>query len=191
MRDKLINIGREILAGIGLAAFMIALILLALRCSYIEAEAQQVAVHEDVRVSRVQSGISAVLDEADAVPDGVPADLWMIFVKYGTEDVPAQVLAGVAKVESDFDCRCVTGVCYGLMQIHSRWEFDRLGGDDWSDPDASVRVCSEILNEHVARYGSLHRALMVYNEGNKGNREGTSRYSRKVMRYAREYEERR
>lgn len=180
------KIVKEILAGLGLAAFVLAAVVVGLRADYVEAH----PVMEELQLQpvRVQAGVSSVIDEARECPDGVPADLWLIFRKYGTEAVPAEILAGVAKVESDFDPDCVTGVCYGLMQLHSKWEFDRLHGDDWRDPDASVRVCSEILNEHVARYGTLTRALMVYNEGNKGNREGTSWYSRTVKKWAAQYE---
>lgn len=180
---------KEILAGLSMAALLIGSVLLACRWSYIEAA----AAHEDLHGNRITGGITTVLMAADELPDlrpapeGVPAELWEIFKRYATEDVPAEILAGVAKVESDFNSDCVTGVCYGLMQLHSRWEFDRLRGDDWSDPDASVRVCAEILNEHVRRYGSINRALMVYNEGNKGNREGTSKYSRAVKKWAEVY----
>ena len=184
-KSKLIQIGKEILAGLSMAALLIGMVALGLRADYVEAHPVEQTI--EVQPLRVQSGISGVMDEAKEVPDGVPADLWLIFRRYGTEAVPAEILAGVAKVESDFDADCVTGVCYGLMQLHSRWEFDRLRGDDWSDPEASVRVCAEILNEHVARYGSLTRALMVYNEGGKGNREGTSWYSRTVKKWAESY----
>lgn len=176
---------KELLAGLSMAALLIGLVIGGLRWDYVEAHPVEQAV--EIQPVRVQAGVSSVIDEAREVPDGVPADLWLIFRRYGTEAVPAHVLAGVAKVESDFDANCVTGVCYGLMQLHSRWEFDRLNGDDWSDPEASVRVCAEILNEYVARYGSLTRALMVYNEGGKGNREGTSWYSRTVKKWAEVY----
>lgn len=176
---------KELLAGLSMAALLIGLVIGGLRWDYVEAH----PVMDEIQLQpvRVQAGVSSVIDEARECPDGVPADLWLIFRRYGTEAVPAEILAGVAKVESDFDAECVTGVCYGLMQLHSKWEFDRLRGDDWSDPEASVRVCSEILNEHVARYGTLTRALMVYNEGNRGNREGTSWYSRTVKRWAESY----
>lgn len=180
------RIMQEVAAGLGLAAFMLGLIVLGLRADYVEAHPVEQTI--DVQPIRVQSGISGVMDEAREVPDGVPADLWLLFRQYATEEVPAELLAAVAKVESDFDPTCITGVCYGLMQIHSKWEFGYLHGDDWSDPEASIRACSEILTGHVRRYGSIHRALMVYNEGGAGNREGTSKYSRKVIRYCEQYQ---
>lgn len=171
---------RELLAGISMAVLIIGVIVLGLRADYVEASAEDALVRPVAGICRYEL--------PDPVPEGVPEDLWRLFRRYETEEVSAYVLAGVAKVESDFDPECITGVCYGLMQIHSKWEFGYLHGGDWSDPEASIRACSEILTGHVRRYGSIHRALMVYNEGNAGNREGTSKYSRKVMRYCEQYQ---
>lgn len=124
-------------------------------------------------------------------PDGVPQKVWDYCREFATDHVSAYVLAGVAKVESDFNARCITGKCYGLMQIHSVWEFDRFRrSETWDDPRASVRVCAEILNEHWARYHSIHKALAVYNQGWSGAKAAPTSYSEKVMTWANIYKER-
>lgn len=121
-------------------------------------------------------------------PDGVPQKIWDYCREFATDHVSAYVLAGVAKVESDFNAKCITGKCYGLMQIHSVWEFDRFKrSESWDDPRASVRVCAEILNEHWNRYHSIHKALAVYNQGWSGANYDKTSYSSKVMTWANVY----
>lgn len=121
-------------------------------------------------------------------PDGVPQKVWDYCREFATDHVSAYVLAGVAKVESDFNAKCVTGKCYGLMQIHSVWEFDRFRrSETWDDPRASVRVCAEILNEHWAKYRSVRKALQVYNMGWAGAKYDSTSYSDKVLTWANVY----
>lgn len=121
-------------------------------------------------------------------PDGVPQKVWDYCREFATDHVSAYVLAGVAKVESDFNAKCITGKCYGLMQIHSVWEFDRFRrSESWDDPRASVRVCAEILNEHWAKYRSVRKALQVYNMGWAGAKYDSTSYSDKVLTWANVY----
>lgn len=121
-------------------------------------------------------------------PDGVPQKIWDFCREFATDHVSAYVLAGVAKVESDFNAKCITGKCYGLMQIHSVWEFDRFRrSESWDDPRASVRVCAEILNEHWAKYRSVRKALQIYNMGWAGAKYDSTSYSDKVLTWANVY----
>lgn len=123
-------------------------------------------------------------------PGGVPQKIWGYCLEFETEHISAYILAGVAKVESDFNPRCITGKCFGLMQIHQTWEFDRFKrSESWDDPRASVRVCAEILEEHWQRYHSVRKALQVYNMGWSGANYDKTSYSDKVIRYAEKYKE--
>lgn len=123
-------------------------------------------------------------------PAGVPQNIWDICREYETAHISAYILAGVAKVESDFNPRCITGKCYGLMQVHEVWEFDRFRrSETWDSPRASVRVCAEILEEHWQRYKSVRKALQVYNQGWAGAKYDRTSYSDKVIRFAEKYKE--
>lgn len=89
-------------------------------------------------------------------------------------DLPAGLLLAVAEVESDFDPRCRTGVCLGLMQINSRYvtEYAALAGmESWDlyDPEDSMRIAASMLADYMTRYeGDIHFALMAYNLGEYG-----------------------
>ena len=108
-------------------------------------------------------------------------------------DLPAGLLLAVAEVESDFDPRCRTGACLGLMQINSRYvtEYAALAGmESWDlyDPEDSMRIAASMLADYMTRYeGDIHFALMAYNLGEWGaktKRKGgvqTTGYSRKVV----------
>lgn len=168
---------------------------------------------EEVQTQRVTAGIAAyretMVDTLDAAaeeskaaakkaaaekvykaPSGVPQKIWNYCREFATEHISAYILAGVAKVESDFNPKCITGKCYGLMQIHQTWEFDRFRrSESWDDPRASVRVCAEILEEHWQRYHSVRKALQVYNMGWAGAKYDRTSYSDKVIRYAEKYKE--
>lgn len=143
---------------------------------------------ETVKAEESRAAAEAAAARYRKAPDGVPQKVWDYCREFATDHVSAYVLAGVAKVESDFDAKCVTGKCYGLMQVHSFWEFDRFRrSETWDDPRASVRVCAEILNEHWDRYHSIHKALAVYNQGWSGAKEAPTGYSEKVMTWAQIY----
>lgn len=108
-------------------------------------------------------------------------------------DLPAGLLLAVAEVESDFDPRCRTGACLGLMQINSRYvtEYAALAGmESWDlyDPEDSMRIAASMLADYMTRYeGDLHFSLMAYNLGEWGaktkRKDGvqTTGYSRKVV----------
>ena len=89
-------------------------------------------------------------------------------------DLPAGLLLAVAEVESDFDPRCRTGACLGLMQINSRYvtEYAALAGmESWDlyDPEDSMRIAASMLADYLTRYeGDIHFALMAYNLGEYG-----------------------
>ena len=141
-----------------------------------EAEAARKAAEEAKKARRAKA------------PAGVPQKVWGYCLEFETEHISAYILAGVAKVESDFNAKCITGKCYGLMQIHSVWEFDRFRrSETWDNPRASVRVCAEILNEHWQRYKSVRKALQVYNMGWVGERYDKTSYSDKVIKWAEQY----
>lgn len=123
-------------------------------------------------------------ERRETPPAGVPEKYWKLAVKYETKAIPANVLCAVMKVESDYNPKCVTGVCYGLMQLHSKYEFGYLEGKHWSDPEANVKAGAAVLNSLWKKYGKLDKVLMVYNEGWSGDRDGDSRYSRKVKKWA-------
>ena len=89
-------------------------------------------------------------------------------------DLPAGLLLAVAEVESDFDPRCRTGACLGLMQINSRYvtEYAALAGmESWDlyDPEDSMRIAASMLADYMTRYeGDIHFSLMCYNLGEAG-----------------------
>lgn len=148
-----------------------------------EARKRAEEVAEKQRIAKEKAA-----EERKKAPSGVPQRIWNLALKYETKSVPAHVLCGIAKVESDFNPNCVTGVCYGLMQLHSAYEFKHFRkGEHWSDPDANMRVAAIVLNDLYKKYKSTHKMLMVYNEGWSGERSGSSPYSRKVMKWAERY----
>ena len=141
-----------------------------------------------VKAEESRAAAEAAAARYRKAPDGVPQKVWDYCREFATDHVSAYVLAGVAKVESDFNAKCITGKCYGLMQIHSVWEFDRFRrSETWDNPRASVRVCAEILNEHWNKYRSVRKALQVYNMGWAGAKYDSTSYSDKVLTWANVY----
>lgn len=108
-------------------------------------------------------------------------------------DLPDGLLLAVIEVESNFDTKCVTGKCRGLMQIHSLYsdEFAKDAGlktYNLYDPYDNIRIGACMLAGYIDKYpGDLHMALMCYNLGEAGARSkrkngtDTTSYSRKVI----------
>ena len=129
-------------------------------------------------LTRTVAGIGAAAMLAAAAPAMAadPTDAMLraaaeISAQYG---LPAGLLLAVAEVESDFDPRCRTGACLGLMQINSRYvtEYAALAGmESWDlyDPEDSMRIAASMLADYMTRYeGDIHFALMAYNLGEYG-----------------------
>lgn len=81
--------------------------------------------------------------------------------KYG---VSAQLLAAVAKQESNFNPRAVSPAgARGLMQIMPGTA--RGLGVDPNDPRQAVDGAARLLRDHLAKFGSTELALAAYNAG--------------------------
>ncbi|HZQ72432.1 MAG TPA: lytic transglycosylase domain-containing protein [Burkholderiales bacterium] len=70
----------------------------------------------------------------------------------------------------------------GLMQIIPRYHLDKLaplGGESAVlDPEANIRVGAQILQEYVARAGSLEAGLQVYNGAAD---DASAQYAQKIL----------
>lgn len=129
-------------------------------------------------LTRAVAGLGAAAMLAAASP-ALAADPTDAMLRAAAEisaeyDLPAGLLLAVAEVESDFDPRCRTGACLGLMQINSRYvtEYAALAGmESWDlyDPEDSMRIAASMLADYMTRYeGDIHFALMAYNLGEYG-----------------------
>lgn len=129
-------------------------------------------------ITRAVAGLGAAAMLAAAAP-AMAADPTDAMLRAAAEisaeyDLTAGLLLAVAEVESDFDPRCRTGACLGLMQINSRYvtEYAALAGmESWDlyDPEDSMRIAASMLADYMTRYeGDIHFALMAYNLGEAG-----------------------
>ena len=89
-----------------------------------------------------------------------------LFVKAGTKyGVSPKLLAAVAKVESGYDPRAVSGVgARGLMQLMPSTA-KGLGVDDAFDPEQAILGGAKLLAHNLREFKSLPLALAAYNAG--------------------------
>jgi cell wall-associated NlpC family hydrolase len=113
-------------------------------------------------IYRTPTAIRRILPE----PTGATGDYGAMFsaagAKYG---VPPQLLAAVARVESDFDPTARSGAgALGLMQLMPGTARDL--GVDPLDPAQAVDGAARLLAQHLKTYrGSQELALAAYNAG--------------------------
>ena len=99
---------------------------------------------------------------------------------------PAIVMAMACK-ESTYDTSAVGdgGNSYGLLQVQPKWHYERmlkLGCTDLLDPYQNVVVGVDYLSELLNTYGSMDKALTVYN---RGSYNGTiTQYAENILAYA-------
>ena len=93
------------------------------------------------------------------------------------------------KIESGYNTKCVTGTCYGIMQINkSNLAFlkKKLGTKSLTDFKQNTQAGVYMLSRYTAKHTDIHKVLMCYNMGEgaaaKKWKKGTlsSCYSRKV-----------
>lgn len=89
-----------------------------------------------------------------------------LFVKAGTKyGVSPKLLAAVAKVESGYNPRAVSGVgARGLMQLMPSTA-KGLGVDDAFDPEQAILGGAKLLAHNLREFKSLPLALAAYNAG--------------------------
>ncbi|MDO5711286.1 MAG: transglycosylase SLT domain-containing protein [Micrococcales bacterium] len=119
-----------------------------------------------------------------------PASLQKLFVEAGRKHgVPAQLLAAVAKQESDFTPTAVSRAgARGLMQLMPATARG-LGVRDAFDPAQAVDGAARLLRDHLKSFGSTRLALAAYNAGPGAVRRydgvppyaETQNYVRKIM----------
>lgn len=126
-------------------------------------------------IRRIVSGISTAAAQAAATPrpaalqgngalEGVPyGDL---FVKAGAKyGVSPRLLAAVAKVESGYNPRAVSGVgAQGLMQLMPGTARG-LGVQDAFDPAQAIDGGAKLLARNLSEFKSVPLALAAYNAG--------------------------
>ena len=96
---------------------------------------------------------------------GAPAALQQLFAAATSRyDLPAGLLAAVAKAESGFDTRAVSSAgAQGLMQLMPATA--RGLGVDPLDPAQAVDGAARMLSRDLGRFGSLDLAVAAYNAG--------------------------
>lgn len=110
-------------------------------------------------VSGIPAGLNSPLTKA-------PAAYQKLFVaaeqKYG---VPADLLAAVAKQESNYNPRAVSRAgARGLMQLMPGTA-RQLGVSDSFNPAQAVDGAARLLRDHLDTFGSVDLALAAYNAG--------------------------
>lgn len=102
-----------------------------------------------------------------------------LFIKYGRiHKIPAELLWGIAKTESEFNPKAI-GINpngtkdMGLMQVNSIHEAElkrrNLTLDDLFDPEINVKYASEVLAKCFDRHGFTWQGLNCYNGRIKNN----------------------
>jgi hypothetical protein len=94
-------------------------------------------------------------------------------------DVPAELLRGIAAIESDFDIYAVgdDGLSHGMFQLHNRWHDSRVekwGDFNPNDPYESAVIAGWIMQDNLKAFdGDLRKAIAAYKQGVTGvNRNG-------------------
>lgn len=96
-------------------------------------------------------------------------------------DIPYCLALGLIEVESGFDPEAINGVCYGLMQLNTRYFPVGLSYD------GNIRAGVAYLAEQIERYdGDIQAALTAYNAGHDT---GSRTYARKVLDASVEWED--
>ena len=105
-------------------------------------------------------------------------------------NVSFPLVLAVMKVESGYDARCVTGKCYGIMQINKcNFTFlkKQTGAKNFTDFKQNTQAGVYMLSRYTSKHSDIHKVLMCYNMGEgaaaKKWKKGTvsSSYSRKVV----------
>lgn len=106
------------------------------------------------------------------------------------QNVPVELLAAIAKIESNFNPKAVNynengSRDIGLMQINSFWlpVIQKYGVTEKMlfDPCVNAHVGAWILAQEIARFGMTAEAIGAYNAGPNGNKNTKIKYARKVM----------
>ncbi len=96
---------------------------------------------------------------------GIPASLAPLFLQAAAKyDLPPQLLASVAQVESGFNPNAVSSAgAEGLMQLMPSTAASH--GVDPFDPAQAIDAAAQILAGNLQQFGSLPLALAAYNAG--------------------------
>ena len=105
-------------------------------------------------------------------------------------NVSFPLVLAVMKIESNYNAKCVTGKCYGIMQINKcNFSFlkKQTGAKDFTDFKQNTKAGVYMLSRYTAKHSDVHKVLMCYNMGEgaaaKKWKKGTftSSYSRKAV----------
>lgn len=106
------------------------------------------------------------------------------------QNVPVELLAAIAKIESNFNPNAINynengSRDIGLMQINSLWlpVVRQYGVTEKMlfDPCVNAHVGAWILAQEIARFGLTVEAIGSYNVGPKGNKLTKLNYAKKVI----------
>lgn len=122
------------------------------------------------------------------IPDEVEAAAEAAAEAYG---FAPEFLEAIAFYESSYNPNAENGGCYGLMQVATRWHWDRmerLGISDaeiW-EPGPNMMVAADYLAELFSKHEDPNWVLMTYNgDGNASDylegRADPSNYARRVL----------
>ena len=182
------------------------------KCGIIEVYSERSGLMRRIRITIWMVGAmiimstSAVYTDVDALPieysePAVTATEYLeVPVSRGLQDftrsecdvygVPYELVIAIMEVESEFDFEAKSSTNdYGVMQINKvnhAWLKERFGFEDILEPVNNIRSGVHIIGTAYKQYGDLHKALMVYNHGDKRAKEYwangivESDYSRKV-----------
>jgi hypothetical protein len=100
-----------------------------------------------------------------------------------------ELIMSVIVQESDYNPKCKTGNCLGLMQVSAIWHKDRadkLGVKDFYDPYGNILLGVDYLSELRDKYKDIRLVLMLYNMEHKTalrmfNRGQISSYAKTVL----------
>lgn len=99
------------------------------------------------------------------IPDEIEEAAEIAAEAYGFEP---EFLEAIAFYESTYDTSAVNGGCYGLMQVSTRWHWDRmerLGVTEaqiW-EAGPNMLVAADYLRELFGQHPDLYWVLMTYN----------------------------
>ena len=153
---------------------------------------------EPMELEAVAADIVQAADDVRSPGIEVPEYIIRITEEVGQAySISSYLLQAIAWRESRFNPDAVNaaGTCFGLMQVATKWHWNRLEpGEDIMDPAVNIRVAAEYLVELFERYEDTALVLMLYNGDSRASDYAAGRckasgYATEIMEMAEELEE--